>query len=159
MLASFVETAPFSRCFILSVTTTQNKYVRPYILWSAIMIWLFGLRANICIIAMVQRVSMVAEVYLILKAIRRWFRERGGRIGGLRSELQNLFQGQWEMEFGILGSDDGLPGFSGLERNLGLWMRDRESVHWQMDSSIINGMVKIAKKYIKFQSVEGIGTH
>ena len=26
-----------------------------------------------------------------------------------------------------------------------------------MDSSIINGMVKIAKKYMKFQSVEGIG--
>jgi len=26
-----------------------------------------------------------------------------------------------------------------------------------MDSSIINGMVKIARKYMEFQSVEGIG--
>jgi hypothetical protein len=25
LLASFIETAPFSRCFILSVTTTQTK--------------------------------------------------------------------------------------------------------------------------------------
>jgi len=29
------------------------------------------------------------------------------------SELQNRFQGQCEMEFGILGSDYGMAGFSG----------------------------------------------
>jgi hypothetical protein len=34
----------------------------------------------------------------------------------IEAELQNRFQGQCEMEFGILGSDDGLPGFSGWER-------------------------------------------
>ena len=31
------------------------------------------------------------------------------------AELQNRFHGQCEMEFGILGLDDGLPGFSGWE--------------------------------------------
>ena len=37
-----------------------------------------------------------------------------GRSGWwIEKELQNCFQGQCEMEFGILGSDDGLPGFSG----------------------------------------------
>jgi hypothetical protein len=41
------------------------------------------------------------------------------RTGGLRPELQNLFQGQCEMEFGILGTDDGLPEFSGWEKNWG----------------------------------------
>jgi hypothetical protein len=39
----------------------------------------------------------------------------------LRPELQNRFQLKCEMEFGILRLDDGLPGFSGWERKLGLW--------------------------------------
>jgi hypothetical protein len=37
-------------------------------------------------------------------------------------ELQIRFRLQCEMEFGNLGSDDGLPGFSGWERN---WVMDR----------------------------------
>jgi hypothetical protein len=36
-------------------------------------------------------------------------------------ELQNRFQGHCEKEFGILGLDDRLPGFSDWERKLGLW--------------------------------------
>ena len=35
ILAKFIETAPFFRCFILSVTTTQIKKGRPCILWFA----------------------------------------------------------------------------------------------------------------------------
>jgi hypothetical protein len=39
---------------------------------------------------------------------------RAGRsVRRIETELQNRFHGQCEMEFGILGSDDGLPGFSG----------------------------------------------
>ena len=61
------------------------------------------------------------------------------------------------MEFGILVSDDEMAGFSGWERKLGLWTGAEQSVYWQMDSSIINVMVKIAKKYAQIQLVEGIG--
>ena len=40
-----------------------------------------------------------------------------GRSGWwIETELQNRFHGQCEMEFGILGSDDGLAEFLGLER-------------------------------------------
>ena len=35
-------------------------------------------------------------------------------------ELQNRFQGHCEMEFGILGSDDGMAGFSGWKERLGM---------------------------------------
>ena len=35
----------------------------------------------------------------------------------IETELQNRFQGQCELEFGILGSDDGLPEFLGVEGN------------------------------------------
>ena len=33
----------------------------------------------------------------------------------IEAELQNRFQEHCEKEFGILGLDDGLPGFSGRE--------------------------------------------
>ena len=45
----------------------------------------------------------------------------GIRVGGLRPELQNRFRLKCEMEFGILGQDDGLPGFLDWKRNLVLW--------------------------------------
>jgi len=46
-----------------------------------------------------------------------------GRSGWfIETELQNRFHGQCEMEFRILGSDDGLSGFSGWERKMGLWV-------------------------------------
>ena len=49
-----------------------------------------------------------------------------GRSGWwIETELQNRFQGQCEMEFGILGSDDGLAGFSGWERKWGYGQEDR----------------------------------
>ena len=72
----------------------------------------------------------------------------------IETKLQNRFQLKCEMEFGILGLDDGLPGFSGWKRKLGLWTGDWEPVH--LDSSLMRDWVKIAKKYVKFQSVEGI---
>ena len=37
----------------------------------------------------------------------------------IETELQNRFQGQCVMEFGILGSDDGMLKFSGWERKWG----------------------------------------
>lgn len=47
---------------------------------------------------------------LILTAVRSdWW---------IETELQNRFRGQCEMEFGILGSDDRLPGFSGWKRKM-----------------------------------------
>ena len=46
---------------------------------------------------------------------------RAGRSGWwIETELQNRFQGQCEMEFGILGSDDEFPGFSGWKRKWGM---------------------------------------
>ena len=46
-----------------------------------------------------------------------------GRSGWwIETELQNRFHLKWEMEFGILGSDDGLPEFSGWG---GKWGMDR----------------------------------
>ena len=43
-----------------------------------------------------------------------------GRLDWLiETELQNRFKGQCEMEFGILGSDDESPEFSGWERKWG----------------------------------------
>ena len=49
-----------------------------------------------------------------------------GRSGWwIETELQNRFQWKCEMEFGILGSDDGLPGFSGWERKWGYGQEDR----------------------------------
>ena len=50
----------------------------------------------------------------------------------IEKELQIRFQGQCEMEFGILGSDDGLPGFSGWERKMDYGQEDRwlQSVRW-----------------------------
>ena len=47
----------------------------------------------------------------------------------IETELQNRFQGQCEMEFGILGLDDGLAGFSGWERKMGFWTLTVMSVH------------------------------
>ena len=42
---------------------------------------------------------------------------RTGRLAWwIETELQKRFRLKCEMEFGILGSDDGLPGFSGWER-------------------------------------------
>ena len=43
-----------------------------------------------------------------------------------------------------------------LGRKNGLWTGDRASVYWQLDSSIINVEIKIARKYMEFQWVEGI---
>jgi hypothetical protein len=44
-----------------------------------------------------------------------------GEVGDwwIETELQNRFHGQCEKESGILGSDDGMAGFSGWERNMG----------------------------------------
>ena len=39
----------------------------------------------------------------------------------IETELQNRFRLKCEMEFGILGSDDGMAGFSVWEREWGLW--------------------------------------
>ena len=53
------------------------------------------------------------------EALRRQFGVDfdSGRSGWwIETELQNRFQLKCEMEFGILGSDDGLDGFSGWER-------------------------------------------
>ena len=61
------------------------------------------------------------------------------------------------MEFGILVWDDGLPEFSGWERKLGYGQGGQASVYWQLDSSIINVEIKIARKYIKFQYIKDIG--
>ena len=47
----------------------------------------------------------------------------------IETELQNRFQGHCELEFGILGSDDGMAGFSGWGRKLGLWTGAEQSVH------------------------------
>ena len=43
----------------------------------------------------------------------------------MRPELQNRFQLKCEMEFGILGSDDGLAGFSGWEGKWGYGQGDQ----------------------------------
>ena len=60
------------------------------------------------------------------------------------------------MEFGILGWDDGLPEFSGWERKLGYGQGGQASVYWQLDSSIINVEIKIARKYVELQLVESM---
>jgi hypothetical protein len=61
----------------------------------------------------------------------------------IEKELQNCFQRQCEMEFRILGSDDGLPGFSGWERKMGIWKGGHEAVQ--------------LIKYMKFHHINGVG--
>jgi hypothetical protein len=44
----------------------------------------------------------------------------GRLVWWIEAELQNRFHGQCEIEFGMLGSDDGLLGFSGWGGKMGL---------------------------------------
>jgi len=45
----------------------------------------------------------------------------------------------------------------GLEKKVGLWTGDRESVHQHLDLSINNDLVRILKNCIKFQHIKCIG--